>query len=140
MKITIFGTGYVGLVTGACLADVGHHVLCMDVDQAKIDTLKSGQIPIYEPGLEDIVKHTVAAGRLAFTTDTEEAVRHGQLQFIAVGTPPQYFNVIFDTGSSNLWITSTECSSEACMAHHRFEHTNSSTFKPCPARLFCEAA
>ncbi|MBE02771.1 UDP-glucose/GDP-mannose dehydrogenase family protein [uncultured Marinobacter sp.] len=88
MKITIFGTGYVGLVTGACLADVGHHVLCMDVDQAKIDTLKSGQIPIYEPGLEDIVKHTVAAGRLAFTTDTEEAVRHGQLQFIAVGTPP----------------------------------------------------
>lgn len=88
MKITIFGTGYVGLVTGACLADVGHHVLCMDVDQAKIDTLKNGQIPIYEPGLEDIVKHTVAAGRLAFTTDTEEAVRHGQLQFIAVGTPP----------------------------------------------------
>ena len=88
MKITIFGTGYVGLVTGACLADVGHHVLCMDVDQGKIDKLKNGQIPIYEPGLETIVKHTVEAGRLAFTTDTEEAVRHGALQFIAVGTPP----------------------------------------------------
>ncbi|NMT63866.1 UDP-glucose dehydrogenase family protein [Marinobacter orientalis] len=88
MKITIFGTGYVGLVTGACLADVGHHVLCMDVDQGKIEKLKNGQIPIYEPGLESIVKHTVEAGRLAFTTDTEEAVAHGALQFIAVGTPP----------------------------------------------------
>ena len=88
MKITIFGTGYVGLVTGACLADVGHHVLCMDVDQAKIEKLKSGQIPIYEPGLDNIVKHTVEAGRLSFTTDTEEAVGHGTLQFIAVGTPP----------------------------------------------------
>ncbi|EMP55641.1 UDP-glucose 6-dehydrogenase [Marinobacter santoriniensis NKSG1] len=88
MKITIFGTGYVGLVTGACLADVGHDVLCMDVDQNKIEKLKNGHIPIYEPGLEDIVKHTVEAGRLAFTTDTEEAVRHGALQFIAVGTPP----------------------------------------------------
>ena len=88
MKITIFGTGYVGLVTGACLADVGHHVLCMDVDSGKIEKLKNGQIPIYEPGLESIVKHTVEAGRLAFTTDTEEAVGHGTLQFIAVGTPP----------------------------------------------------
>ncbi len=88
MKITIFGTGYVGLVTGACLADVGHHVLCMDVDQGKIEKLKNGQIPIYEPGLESIVRHTVEAGRLAFTTDTEEAVAHGVLQFIAVGTPP----------------------------------------------------
>ncbi|WP_336366735.1 UDP-glucose dehydrogenase family protein [Marinobacter sp. C2H3] len=88
MKITIFGTGYVGLVTGACLADVGHHVLCMDVDQAKIDKLRNGQIPIYEPGLDSIVKHTVDAGRLSFTTDTAEAVAHGTLQFIAVGTPP----------------------------------------------------
>ena len=88
MKITIFGTGYVGLVTGACLADVGHHVLCMDVDRAKIEKLENGQIPIYEPGLESIVKHTVDAGRLSFTTDTEKAVKHGTLQFIAVGTPP----------------------------------------------------
>ena len=88
MKITIFGTGYVGLVTGACLADVGHHVLCMDVDHGKIEKLRNGQIPIFEPGLESIVKHTVEAGRLSFTTDTEEAVGHGTLQFIAVGTPP----------------------------------------------------
>ncbi len=88
MKITIFGTGYVGLVTGACLADVGHQVLCMDVDQGKIEKLKNGQIPIYEPGLDNIVRHTVEAGRLSFTTDTEEAVKHGTLQFIAVGTPP----------------------------------------------------
>src|SRR5690554_2368706 len=88
MKITIFGTGYVGLVTGACLADVGHYVLCMDVDQGKIEKLKNGQIPIYEPGLDNIVKHTVEAGRLSFTTDTEEAVKHVTLQFIAVGTPP----------------------------------------------------
>ncbi|HET8848880.1 MAG TPA: nucleotide sugar dehydrogenase, partial [Marinobacter sp.] len=88
MKITIFGTGYVGLVTGACLADVGHNVLCMDVDQAKIDKLRNGQIPIYEPGLESIVRHNVEGGRLLFTTDVEQAVAHGPLQFIAVGTPP----------------------------------------------------
>ncbi|MEX0604170.1 MAG: UDP-glucose/GDP-mannose dehydrogenase family protein [Marinobacter sp.] len=88
MKITIFGTGYVGLVTGACLADVGHDVLCMDVDENKIGKLKNGHIPIYEPGLDSIVKHNVEAGRLNFTTDTEQAVGHGALQFIAVGTPP----------------------------------------------------
>ena len=88
MKITIFGTGYVGLVTGACLADVGHDVVCMDVDHVKIDKLKNGQIPIYEPGLEGIVKHNADAGRLNFTTDAEAAVEHGALQFIAVGTPP----------------------------------------------------
>ncbi|WP_203300578.1 UDP-glucose dehydrogenase family protein [Marinobacter sediminum] len=88
MNITIFGTGYVGLVTGACLADVGHNVLCMDVDKAKIEKLENGQIPIFEPGLEAIVKHTVAAGRLSFTTNAEAAVKHGVLQFIAVGTPP----------------------------------------------------
>ncbi len=88
MKITIFGTGYVGLVTGACLADVGHDVLCMDVDQAKIDQLLQGQIPIYEPGLEAIVTHNAEAGRLAFTTNAQQAVEHGVLQFIAVGTPP----------------------------------------------------
>ncbi|TBW54653.1 UDP-glucose/GDP-mannose dehydrogenase family protein [Marinobacter halodurans] len=88
MKITIFGTGYVGLVTGACLADVGHEVLCMDVDPEKIDKLRNGIIPIYEPGLESIVSHNVSAGRLLFSTDTEEAVAHGEVQFIAVGTPP----------------------------------------------------
>lgn len=88
MKITIFGTGYVGLVTGACLADVGHDVVCMDVDHGKIDKLRNGQIPIYEPGLESIVKHNAESGRLSFTTDPEQAVAHGLIQFIAVGTPP----------------------------------------------------
>lgn len=88
MNITIFGTGYVGLVTGTCLADVGHNILCVDVDAAKIEGLKNGVIPIYEPGLEPMVKRNVAEGRLRFTTDAVEAVAFGQLQFIAVGTPP----------------------------------------------------
>ncbi|TDT42976.1 UDPglucose 6-dehydrogenase [Halospina denitrificans] len=87
MRITIFGTGYVGLVTGACLAEVGHHVMCMDVDQNKIDRLRQGIIPIYEPGLEPIVSHNTESGRLQFTTDVAEAVTFGDLQFIAVGTP-----------------------------------------------------
>ncbi|MDI6005211.1 UDP-glucose 6-dehydrogenase, partial [Cobetia pacifica] len=88
MKITIFGSGYVGLVTGTCLADVGHDVVCMDVDAAKIELLKQGEIPIYEPGLESMLLRNVEAGRLSFTTDAREAVAHGVLQFIAVGTPP----------------------------------------------------
>lgn len=88
MKITVFGSGYVGLVTGACLAEVGNQVLCMDVDQRKVDQLKQGIIPIYEPGLDEMVKDNVAAGRLRFTTDVKEAVDFGLFQFIAVGTPP----------------------------------------------------
>lgn len=88
MKITIIGTGYVGLVSGTCLAEVGNEVLCMDVDERKIAMLKRGEIPIYEPGLEDMVKRNVAAGRLHFTTDVAESVAFGQVQFIAVGTPP----------------------------------------------------
>ena len=88
MRITIIGTGYVGLVTGACLAQVGNDVLCLDVDQTKIDILNNGGIPIHEPGLEDLVKGNRAAGRLHFTTDVEQASHHGQVQFIAVGTPP----------------------------------------------------
>ena len=88
MKITVFGSGYVGLVTGACLADVGNQVMCMDVDQSKIDKLKQGIIPIYEPGLDDMVKDNMAAGRLHFTTDVKEAVDFGLFQFVAVGTPP----------------------------------------------------
>jgi UDPglucose 6-dehydrogenase len=88
VKVTIIGTGYVGLVSGACLADLGNDVLCLDLDQAKIDLLNSGGIPIYEPGLEPLVRHNVHAGRLRFTTDVEASVRHGQFQFIAVGTPP----------------------------------------------------
>lgn len=88
MKVTVIGTGYVGLVTGACLAEVGNDVLCLDVDVRKIEILKSGDIPIFESGLEDMVKRNVEAGRLAFTTDIEASVRFGEIQFIAVGTPP----------------------------------------------------
>ncbi len=87
MKVTVFGTGYVGLVTGACLADVGHDVLCVDIDQAKVDNLSAGIIPIYEPGLESVVKQAVLNGLLNFTTNMDRAVQHGELQFIAVGTP-----------------------------------------------------
>lgn len=88
MKITVIGTGYVGLVSGTCLAEVGNDVLCLDVDASKIALLQQGGIPIYEPGLEDMVRRNVAAGRLHFTTDAEAAVHHGTIQFIAVGTPP----------------------------------------------------
>jgi UDPglucose 6-dehydrogenase len=88
MKVSIVGTGYVGLVTGACLADVGNHVLCLDVDESKIARLRRGEITIYEPGLQQIVDASVAAGRLAFTTDVAEGARHARLQMIAVGTPP----------------------------------------------------
>ena len=88
MKITVIGTGYVGLVTGACLADVGNQVLCMDIDAKKIDTLKSGGIPIYEPGLKEMVANNVTAGRLHFTTDITLGVAFGDIQIIAVGTPP----------------------------------------------------
>ena len=88
MKITVVGSGYVGLVTGTCLAEVGNHVLCLDVDPAKIATLQQGGIPIYEPGLEDMVRRNVASGRLSFTTDVAAAVEFGEIQFIAVGTPP----------------------------------------------------
>ena len=88
MKITIIGTGYVGLVTGACLAEMGNHVVCLDLDAAKIKILEDGGIPIHEPGLLDVVKRNRAAGRLQFTTDVVAAVNHGTLQFIGVGTPP----------------------------------------------------
>ena len=88
MKITIIGTGYVGLVTGACLAEMGNHVMCLDVDAAKIKILEDGGIPIHEPGLLDVVKRNRTAGRLQFTTDVVAAVNHGTLQFIGVGTPP----------------------------------------------------
>lgn len=88
MRITIFGTGYVGLVTGACLAESGNSVVCVDVDADKIARLEAGEIPIYEPGLETIVAANVRTGRLRFTTDAAAGVAHGTLQFIAVGTPP----------------------------------------------------
>ena len=88
MKLSIFGTGYVGLVSGACLAEVGHHVVCMDVDAVKIGNLQEGVLPIWEPGLEALVARNVKEGRLHFTTDAKRAVQHGEVQFIAVGTPP----------------------------------------------------
>ena len=88
MKITVVGTGYVGLVSGACLADVGNEVLCLDLDAGKIKILNDGGIPIYEPGLQEMVNRNHKAGRLNFTTDVEQAVAFGTVQFIAVGTPP----------------------------------------------------
>jgi len=88
MKITVIGTGYVGLVSGACLAEMGNDVLCLDLDPAKIRTLEEGGLPIHEPGLLEIVRRNVAVGRLQFTTDIERSARFGTLQFIAVGTPP----------------------------------------------------
>jgi UDPglucose 6-dehydrogenase len=88
MRITIFGSGYVGLVTGACLADAGNQVLCVDVDERKTAMLQRGEVPIHEPGLEELIKRSAAAGRLTFTTNAKEGVDHGLFQLIAVGTPP----------------------------------------------------
>jgi UDPglucose 6-dehydrogenase len=96
MRVTIFGSGYVGLVTGACLADVGNNVVCVDVDERKIEMLKRGEVPIHEPGLDAVVKRNFDAGRLQFTTNAKAGVDHGQFQLIAVGTPPD------DDGSADL--------------------------------------
>lgn len=88
MHLTIFGTGYVGLVHAAVMAEGGHDVLCVDIDEEKIARLRRGEVPIFEPGLERLVADNLAAGRLGFTTDAAEGVRHGRIVFIAVGTPP----------------------------------------------------
>ena len=96
MNISIIGTGYVGLVTGTCLADFGLNVICVDQDKNKIDILNSGGIPIYEPNLEPLIKKNVSAGRLTFTTDLGKAVKESKVIFIAVGTPPN------NDGSANL--------------------------------------
>ena len=88
MKVTIFGSGYVGLVTGTCLAETGNEVLCVDIDQRKVDMLRRGEVPIYEPGLKELLTHNLDAKRIGFTTDVAAGVAHGQFQFIAVGTPP----------------------------------------------------
>jgi UDPglucose 6-dehydrogenase len=96
MRLTIFGSGYVGLVSGACLAEMGNHVVCVDIDEEKIARLNRGEIPIYEPGLKAYIERNTEAGRLEFTTDTKQGVDHGLFQFIAVGTPPD------DDGSADL--------------------------------------
>ena len=88
MRLTIFGSGYVGLVTGACMAETGNHVVCYDIDEAKIECLNNGEVPIYEPGLGNYIARNMEAGRLEFTADVKKAVDHGLFQFIAVGTPP----------------------------------------------------
>jgi UDPglucose 6-dehydrogenase len=96
LKVTVFGSGYVGLVTGACFADAGNQVLCVDVDEGKIGRLQKGEIPIHEPGLEQLVRRNFDKGRLRFTTDAVAGIRHGLFQFIAVGTPPE------EAGSADL--------------------------------------
>ena len=87
MRLAIFGSGYVGLVTGACMAEMGNHVVCYDIDEARIGRLNDGDVPIYEPGLEAYIARNMASGRLVFTTDVQKAVDHGLFQFVAVGTP-----------------------------------------------------
>lgn len=96
MRVSIFGTGYVGLVTGACLAEVGNEVVCVDIDAGKVAALRRGEVPIFEPGLAPLVRDNLAAGRLRFETDAGIAVAHAQVVFIAVGTPPD------DDGSADL--------------------------------------
>jgi len=89
VKVTVFGSGYVGLVTGACFAEAGNNVICVDIDAGKVARLQQGEIPIHEPGLDDLVRRNQDKGRLRFTTSAEEGVAHGLFQFIAVGTPPE---------------------------------------------------
>ncbi|HUF74582.1 MAG TPA: UDP-glucose/GDP-mannose dehydrogenase family protein [Gammaproteobacteria bacterium] len=89
MRVTIFGSGYVGLVTGACLAEAGNHVLCIDIDADKIERLARGEVPIFEPGLERLIESSIEAGRLSFSTDVAAGVAHGLFQFVCVGTPPE---------------------------------------------------
>lgn len=132
MKVTVFGTGYVGLVQGAVLAEVGHHVICVDVDPDKIERLQQGQIPIYEPGLENLVRDNHAAGRLQFTTDAAVGVRHGTVQFIAVGTPPD------EDGSADLQYVLAVA---ATIAEHMDGHRiiiNKSTVPVGTARQVCD--
>jgi UDPglucose 6-dehydrogenase len=115
MKVAIFGTGYVGLVTGACLADVGHQVMCVDIDASKVERLKQGVIPIYEPGLDKLVRENFASGSLQFTTSAKEGVEFGEILFIAVGTPPD------ENGSADLqYVLAVADSIAMHMPAHRF--------------------
>ena len=114
MKVTIFGSGYVGLVTGACLAEVGNEVVCVDIDRGKIDRLNQGEVPIHEPGLDGVIARGMAARRLRFTTDVEVGVAHGLFQFIAVGTPPD------EDGSADLqYVTAVARSIGERMSEYR---------------------
>jgi len=114
MKLTVHGAGYVGLVTGACIADAGNHVMCVDVDVDKVARLSRGEVPIYEPGLDAIVRRNLANGRIRFTTDVAEGVAHGSLQFIAVGTPPD------EDGSADMqYVLEVARSIGACMDGYR---------------------
>src|SRR5574340_157529 len=124
MKITVIGTGYVGLVTGTCLAEVGNDVLCLDLDASKIEILKNDDIPIHEPGLLEMVRRNVAAGRLQFTTSIEESVAFGLVQFIAVGTPPD------EDGSADLKYVTAAARN---IGRHMTEYKVSSTSRPCPS-------
>src|SRR5260221_5965409 len=90
MKVTIFGSGYVGLVTGACLAEAGNHVVCVDIDVGKVAKLNAGEVPIHEPGLDALIRRNREGGRLEFTTDAARGVNHGLFQLIALGTPPEH--------------------------------------------------
>ncbi|MDJ0539349.1 MAG: UDP-glucose 6-dehydrogenase, partial [Microcystis sp. M53603_WE2] len=87
MRVCVIGTGYVGLVTGVCLAHIGHHVICIDNNEEKVKLMKSGQSPIYEPGLSELMQSSAASGNLEFSADLEAGVKHGEILFIAVGTP-----------------------------------------------------
>ncbi len=89
MRLAVFGSGYVGLVTAACFAEVGNHVVVVDIDEKKIKNLQGGKSPIYEPGLDALLQHNLAAKRLTFTTDAKDAILHAEIIFIAVGTPPK---------------------------------------------------
>ena len=122
MRVTIFGTGYVGLVQGAVLAEVGHDVVCVDVDAAKVAALQTGRVPIHEPGLQPMVQANQAAGRLRFSTDAREGVRHGELIFLAVGTPPD------EDGSADLQHVLAVARS---VGAHMTEPRSSSTNPPC---------
>jgi UDPglucose 6-dehydrogenase len=114
MKVTVFGSGYVGLVTGACLAEVGNEVVSVDIDAGKIDRLNQGEVPIFEPGLDDIIRRNMAANRLRFTTDITLGVEHGLFQFIAVGTPPD------EDGSADLkYVLAVARSIGQCMRDYR---------------------